>query len=88
MEVLACTYFQICLMERELQLVSLRNVAVRDTLDMQKHLNLYKPLNVWETLLHFLQSGTRFGQGLINRTLNYFNLNQKLKTQALLQIGQ
>lgn len=87
MEVLACTYFQICITERELQLVSLRNVAVRDTLDVQKHLNLYKPGNVWEPL-HFLQSGTRFGQGLINWSLNSFHLNQKLKTQALVQIGQ
>lgn len=87
MEVLACTYFPICITERELQLVSLRDVAVRDTLDMQKHLTLYKPGNVWEPL-HFLQSGTRFEQGLINWSLNSFHLNQKLKTQALVQIGQ
>lgn len=45
------------------------------------------PCSVWEPL-HFLQSGTRFGQGLINWSLNSFHLNQKLKTQALVQIGQ
>lgn len=80
---------EIGIRERELQLVSLRNVAAfRDIVDTQKCLNLAKPGNVWEMSLHFLQSGTRFGEGLLNRSLNSLHLSQKLKTRASVQIGQ